>query len=452
MTSHTAADRAASRRAALVVALCLAAAVVEGYDMVIFGAVVPALLDYEPWGLDASTVGTLASVGLFGMLVGASFSGPLTDAIGRRKVLIGTVTIFSASMALCAVAPSPELFGLFRFLGGIALGGVVPAAITVCVEFAPVGRRNFYNGLVQAGFGVGGVLAALLAVFLLTDHGFRLMFWIGAIPLVTVVPLALAFLPESIDYLNSRERFDEARAVARLHGRKWDEASARAAAEGRSSRSRTTIHTLLSRRHRRVTLLFIAIYFFALLLSYGLNTWLPQIMRTAGYPMGSSLSSLLLLSIGGVVGALLLSRLADRFGARLMGCSAFALAAVSMLVLSLHPSSITLAVALLASGVGAWGGSAVISGYVADVMPADLRGSMLGIGLGLGRLGAVVGPLMGGWVLASGLPIEWNFYAFMIPAVVAAVLILVVRASIRRGAVPAPPTGQPATAANPGLS
>nr|WP_156524194.1 aromatic acid/H+ symport family MFS transporter [Gordonia sp. LAM0048] len=417
--------RRADRRGALVVLMCFAAVFAEGYDLVIYGSVVPALLDYDEWGLDAPAVGTIASLALAGMLVGASISGLLTDTFGRRKVLIGCVAFFSLTMAACAVAPSPEIFGLFRFLGGLALGGVVPAAITLGVEYAPKGRGNFYNGLVNSGYGIGGVVSALLALWFIADHGFRLMFWIGALPLVTLVPIAMRYLPESIDFLNSKGRYVEARATAEKYGRAWSLDNAQAAEESRRTRASNPLSALFGRRYLMVTLLFIGAYFIGLLLSYGLNTWLPQIMREAGYPLGSALTSLVVMSAGGVFGVLTLSRIADRFGARNVAMCAFGVAVLSLVVLSLSPATAIFYIALFAAGVGSWGTTVVISGYVTQVMPTDLRGSMLGIGMGLGRFGAVLGPQVGGWVLASGLAIEWNFYVFIIPAAVGPLILFV---------------------------
>ncbi|RRQ28980.1 MFS transporter [Rhodococcus sp. Eu-32] len=416
--------RRSNRKGALVVLICFAAVFSEGYDLVIYGSVVPALLDYDAWGLDAPAVGTIASLALAGMLVGASVSGILTDTFGRRKVLIYSVAFFSFTMAVCAVAPNPEVFGAFRFLGGLALGGVVPAAITMGVEYAPRGRGNFYNGLVQSGYGIGGVASALLALWLIADHGFRTMFWIGALPLVTLVPIAMLFLPESIDFLNSKGRYAEARATAEKVGRAWSPDQARTVASSRSSRPSNPVSALFGGRYVAVTALFIGAYFIGLLLSYGLNTWLPQIMRTAGYPLDSALTSLVVMSAGGVFGVLTLSRVADHFGAKIVACNAFGIAVISLVVLSISPPTPVFYAALFAAGVGSWGTTVVISGYVTEIMPADLRGSMLGVGLGLGRLGAVAGPQVGAFVMASGLAVEWNFYIFIVPAALGPIILL----------------------------
>ncbi|WP_219539965.1 MFS transporter, partial [Nonomuraea guangzhouensis] len=209
---------------------------------------------------------------------------------------------------------------LFRFVAGLGLGGVVPTAIALTVEYAPAHRRNLYNALMYSGYSVGGILAALLALMLLAEHGWRPMFWIGAAPIVLVLPLALRYLPESAGFLLARGRRAEAEALASRYGLVLDEiAEDEAARAPQEQATRTRSIAVLFRRDvLAATLLFGAASFCGLLLVYGLNTWLPQIMRQAGYPLGSSLQFLLVLNLGAIVGTIMVSFLADRFGSKIV--------------------------------------------------------------------------------------------------------------------------------------
>ncbi|HKY75450.1 MAG TPA: MFS transporter, partial [Acidimicrobiia bacterium] len=184
-------------RRLLVLGLCFATIVFDGYDLIVYGSTVPALLDYGPWNLTPQRVGNIGSLALAGMLVGALSIGTVTDRVGRRKVLIGCLTFFSLAMAGCAIAPRVEVFAACRFLAGLGIGGVMPTAVALTVEWAPAGRQHRYNAVMFSGYSVGGIMAALLAVWYLRDWGFRTLYALGAIPLVTVVPLAWRFLPES---------------------------------------------------------------------------------------------------------------------------------------------------------------------------------------------------------------------------------------------------------------
>ena len=175
-------DDGPPRAAFAAVGLCFGAIVFDGYDLIVYGSVVPALLHYEPWGLAAAEVGAIGSYALVGMFLGAIASGALTDLIGRRRLFIISLTWFSVMNLLAATAPTPELLGLFRFLAGLGFGGIPPTAIALVVEVAPIARRQVVNGLMLCGFPVGGVAAAVLAIVLLEPVGFRTLFAVGALP------------------------------------------------------------------------------------------------------------------------------------------------------------------------------------------------------------------------------------------------------------------------------
>jgi AAHS family benzoate transporter-like MFS transporter len=408
-----------------VVAICLVTIVFDGYDLIVYGAVVPSLLQDPEWHLTPDQAGHIGSYALMGMVIGTLAVGALTDILGRRKIMLASIIWFSLAMGATALAPTPEMFGLMRFVTGLGLGGVVPTAIALTVEYAPAHRRNFNNALMFSGFSIGGVLAAILALNLLPSHSFHTLFWIGITPLFVVVPLAYRFLPESVSFLLARGRGQEAEQLAA----KYDVALDAVPDEDRteaSTRRSGAIGVLFSRHHFVATVLFGLASFCGLLLVYGLNTWLPQIMRASGYPLGSALRFLLVLNLGAVVGTLLVSVLADRFGSKPVTTTAFGAAAVSIFALSLQPSAGALYVLIAAAGFGTIGTQILVNGYVATHYPASSRATALGWSLGVGRIGAIFGPTFGGWMLASELDVKWNFYGFTVPAVLGALVIAAV--------------------------
>lgn len=421
----------------LVVALCFLTIVFDGYDLIVYGSIVPSLID--EWGLTPAKAGAIGSYALVGMLIGALGAGVLTDALGRRRILLVGITWFSLAMVACAVAPNPEILGLLRFVAGLGLGGVIPSAIALTVEYAPRGRRQFYNAAMFAGYSVGGVLAAVLALNLVADHGWRLLLGLGAAPLVLVLPLVWRFLPESVGYLLARGRVDEAATTATTYGLDLDVVRAESGGSA-AVPAQGGVRSLFGPSLVRATLLFGAASFCGLLLVYGLNTWLPQIMRQAGYPLGSALTFLLVLNLGAIAGALAASRLADRFGSKPVTVAAFVLATACLLVLSQRVGTGLLFVAVAVAGLGSVGTQILVNGYVAVHYPAAVRATGLGWALGVGRAGAVVGPLFGGWVLTSGIGFEFNFYGFAVPALAGALLIaLIPRAHAEASAPPRTP-------------
>jgi AAHS family benzoate transporter-like MFS transporter len=380
-----------------VVGLGFAAIVFDGYDLIVYGSAVPALLAHPDWHLTPAQVGAIGSYALLGMFVGAIAAGTLTDRIGRRRTFIGCLTWFSLMMLAVAAAPNPELLGLARFLAGLGFGGIAPIAIALVVEVAPAARRNLLNAVMLCGFPIGGVLAAVTALALLEPFGFRLLFALGGLPLVTLVPLALRYLPESPDF--------------------------------RAPERTAPVRGLLRGRAALALALFAVANVAGFLLVYGLNTWLPQLMRQAGYPLGSALSFLLVFNLGAVAGGLAGSALADRFGPRWVATGAFAVGVVSIGLLAVPLPTVVLYLLIAVAGAASVGTQIVVFGYVAMHFSTLQRATALGVATGVGRLGAVAGPLVGGYLVASGIDLGWNFGAF------AAVALLGALASV---AVPRP--------------
>ncbi len=166
--------------------------------------------------------------------------------------------------------------------------------------------------------------------------------------------------------------------------------------------------------------------FVGLLLVYGFNTWLPQIMREAGYPLGSALSFLLVLNLGAILGTPFAGALADRFGRKRVTIGCFLAGAVCIGLLSV-PLPIAGLYALVAvAGLGTIGTTILVNACCAQYYPAGSRATGLGWSLGIGRLGAIVGPLFGGFIAASQLGFQWNFYAFAVLALLGAVFMLLI--------------------------
>lgn len=424
-----------------VVAICWLTIIFDGYDLIVYGAVVPSLLQYRDWVLTPEQAGVIGSYALIGMLFGALIAGTITDIVGRRKIMLFSIAWFSVAMGLCATAPNPELFGLFRFIAGLGLGGVTPTAIALTIEYSPVNRRNFNNALMFSGFSIGGILSALLAIPLVPMFGWRVMFWIGLAPLVLILPLAYKFLPESVGFLLAKGRREEAEELARRFDVPVEVTAGSAEGAGEDSTRTSKMGALVSiftRNYVAATVLFWVASFLGLLLVYGLSNWLPQIMIEAGYPLGSALSFLLVLNIGAIVGVILASTMADRFGSKPVTTLSFLAAAVSIFLMTLQPPTLLLYALVAVAGLGSIGTQILVNAYVAGHYPVGNRATGLGWSLGVGRLGAILGPPLGGFVIGSQLGLEWNFYAFAIPAVLGAVVILMVPRSPASGSNTAP--------------
>ena len=409
----------------VVVALCCATIIVDGYDLIVYGTVVPTLVSGEAeWTLTAAEAGRIGAYALMGMLLGALVIGTVTDVVGRRRIMLACIGWFSAAMLLAAAAPTPELFGLARFVAGIGLGGVVPTAIALTIEYAHPRHRSTTNAIMFCGYSIGGITAALTAIWVIPDLGWRAMMVIGAVLGFALLPLAWRMLPESASYLLSRGRTEEAHRLAQRFDlvleapAESDVAAKPGALQG--------LRNLFASRYVVGTVLFWLGTGMGLLLVYGLNTWLAQIMRTAGYELGSALAFLLVLNLGAIIGTPLLGMVADRLGSKRTTSSMFLVAAVCIYLLSYELPTAMLYLLVAVAGACTIGTTILVNAYTATFYPAHMRATGLGWALGIGRVGAIVGPIYGAFILESGWGLDANFYAFAIPALVGAAAMLLV--------------------------
>ena len=413
------------RSTTAVIALCWVAIVFDGYDLIVYGTVIPSLLEEPSWDLSPAAAGRIGSWALVGMFIGALVVGSITDIVGRRRIMIACIVLFSTMMGLCALATSPTMFGALRFVAGLGLGGVIPTASALTIEYARRDRRHLTYALMFSGYPIGGVIAAALALEVIPSAGWRTMFTIGIVPIFVVVPLCWRYLPESPAYLRARGRTAEADALIDTYGldRADDEVDGSQPAPGMAA-----VRALITPPTLAATLLFWGASFLGLLLIYGLNTWLPQIMREAGYDLGSALSFLLALNLGAVVGTAAAAWIADRRGLKPVSVVAFLAAAVTTGALAFQPSLPAIYSLLAVAGVGTIGTQILVNAYVGSYYPAAMRATALGWSLGVGRLGAIVGPTLGGYLLDSELGVDVNFWVFAAAGLLGAVLMALIPA------------------------
>ncbi|WP_037069910.1 MFS transporter [Pseudonocardia acaciae] len=392
------------RNASWVLPLCWSSVALEGADLVVLGVVMPSLLRSD-WGLNPTTGGVIATVGLLGVMAGALTIGPLTDAIGRRRGMLITVTAFSVLTVLCAAAPDPWTFGVLRFLAGIPLGGVLPVALALVNEYAKGGRVGSSTTTLMTGYHVGAVLVSLLGIAVIPSLGWRPMFVVLAIPALVLVPLILRRLPESTWYLSARDGASDG---------------------GSGSAARSSIGTLFQRGYLGATLAFWVTSFMGLLLVYGLNTWLPEIMRSAGYELRAGLALLLVLNVGAVLGMLLAGRVSDRIGLRPATIWWFVAAMVFLALLTIRMPGVGVYVSVLLAGLFVFSAQVLVYAYIGRRYPTWARGTALGSASGVGRLGAISGPLLGGAMLSAGIAYPWGFFMFAAAAAVGAVATFLV--------------------------
>jgi MFS transporter, AAHS family, benzoate transport protein len=390
------------------VALCWVAVALDGFDLVVIGAVIPTLSKSGDLGFTDASLTTASTVGLVGVGIGAVLIGPLTDRFGRRRSVITCVTWFSLLTVAVAFADSVAVFTTLRFLAGLGLGAVLPTALAYMSEDARPGRHGTAVTRVMTGYHVGAVVTALLALWLIDAISWRAMFVVGGVAGLLVVPLLWARLPESQAYLRSMEGRDQ-----------------------NASEVATRTSQVLRGRYLPISVAICVASFMGLLLVYGLNTWLPKIMGEAGYSIKAGTGLLLVLNIGAVIGLLIAGLLSDARGNKPTVLLWFGLAAVFLALLSIKLHSTTLVyAAVLLTGVFVFSSQVLVYAFVGHLYPPEVRGTALGMSAGVGRVGAIVGPSLGGALVTAGIAYPWGFYAFAVAAVLAVLALATVPAHV----------------------
>ena len=403
---------------------CLLIIIFDGYDLVIYGVALPLLM--QEWALSAVQAGLLASTALFGMMFGAMTFGTLSDKLGRKKTIMICVAIFSGFTFLGAFASNPVEFGILRFLAGLGIGGVMPNVVALMTEYAPKRIRSTLVALMFSGYAIGGMTSALLGAWLVPQFGWKIMFYIAIIPLVAL-PLIWKFLPESLMYLTNKKEIEQTRTIVQkispsqqLNGdtefvlnevTKGDEAPVKA---------------LFQQGRMFSTFMFWIAFFMCLLMVYALGSWLPKLMIQAGYSLGASMIFLFALNIGGMIGAIGGGALADRFHIKKVVTIMFICGAAALILLGFNSPQIVLNTLIAVAGAATIGSQILLYTFVAQYYPSTVRSTGMGWASGIGRIGAIVGPVLTGALLTMNLPHQMNFFAIAIPGVIAALAIFMV--------------------------
>jgi AAHS family benzoate transporter-like MFS transporter len=408
-----------------ILAWCAIIIICDGYDLAVAGIALPSIM--KEMGVTAQNAGFMVSSALFGMMFGAIFLGTIADRIGRRAAIAICLALFSVFTAAAGMTNDPYLFSAMRFLAGLGIGGVMPNVVAQMTEYSPKKIRATLVTLMFSGYAIGGMLAALLGKGMIEAWGWQSVFLAAGVP-VLLIPFVLKSLPESMPFLVRAGRLDEVQHIARQlepsfaprHGDSYALPSADRA-------SGTPISKLFQDGRGFSTVMFWIAFFMCLFMVYALSSWLAKLMAGAGYSLGSALTFVLVLNFGAVVGAVGGGWLADRFHIKHVLVTMYALAAVSITLLGYPVSTPVLFVLVGLAGASTIGTQIVTYAYAGQFYPAAVRATGIGWASGVGRSGAILAPIVIGTLVGMALPLQQNFIAIAIPAVIAAVAVSLIR-------------------------
>lgn len=406
---------------------CLLIIIFDGYDLVIYGVALPLLM--QQWSLTAVQAGLLASAALFGMMFGAMIFGTLSDRLGRKKTIMICVTLFSGFTFLGAFATNLVEFAILRFIAGLGIGGVMPNVVALMTEYAPKKIRSTLVAIMFSGYAIGGMTSALLGAWLVKDMGWQIMFLIAGIPLL-MLPIIWKFLPESLAFLIKSGKEEQAKQIINKLLPTRDIHQNTQLVFNENIHHEAPVKALFQDGRAFSTFMFWIAFFMCLLMVYALGSWLPKLMLQAGYSLGASMLFLFALNIGGMVGAIGGGALADRFHLKPVITSMFVIGAAALILLGFNSPQIVLYSLIALAGAATIGSQILLYTFVAQFYPTTVRSTGMGWASGIGRIGAIIGPVLTGALLTFELPHQMNFLAIAIPGVIAAFAIFLVNLKV----------------------
>jgi MFS transporter, AAHS family, 4-hydroxybenzoate transporter len=399
---HNATDRL-SLRQWQVASLCALVAVCDGFDTQAIAFVAPVIS--KQWGIAASQFGPVFSAGLVGLALGAFLQGSASDRLGRKVVILACVALFGIASILTTSSSSMAELAAWRVLTGLGLGGVLPNLVALTNEVATAKQKNSLVMLMFCGFPVGATIGGLISAPLIGAAGWKAVFMLGGIIPLCLLPVLYCFLPGATMTHNG---------------------PATAAPTGVAG---AKVTGLFLQGRAIPTLLLWTAFFSNLMVMYFLVNWLPSLLSLGGLPLSVATLSTALLNLGGVGGAVLFSRVVNGRNA-LSVLSAGYLAGSLALVLIARAegnTAVLLSAAALAGAVVV-GGQIAMNAVTASFYPAAIRATGVGWALGIGRIGSIAGPLVGGALMKSG----WQGTSSVLFAVIPMLLAAAALFSLKR--------------------
>ncbi|HVA16047.1 MAG TPA: MFS transporter, partial [Stellaceae bacterium] len=388
----------------------------DGFDNGAIGFVAPVIA--KDWGASMPSFGPIFGAGLFGLMLGALAAGPLADRFGRKIVVVVSTLLFAVFCLATALAHSLDQLYALRFLTGIGVGGLMPNAIALTAEYAPRRIRATVVAIMFLGFPLGAGGGGWIGAALIPAYGWQSLFILGGLLPLILLPIAIVALPESIRYLVTRgDRPNHVAALlSRLAGkREFDGSENFVMTEEKTLHGFTVKHLLTEGRAVNTALLWIT-FFCNLLVIYYLNSWLPSVLHQSSVPLAAALRLSGLVSWGGIASTLLLGPVVDRIGAPRVVTVLYIFAAMFIFAVGLSGASVPLlAITITGCGMCVIGGQSFINVMSATLYPTAIRSTGVGWALGVGRVGAIVGPVVGGILLAAHFTPRSLFFLIAVP-------------------------------------
>lgn len=403
-------------------ALCGMVIVLDGFDTQSIGFLAPSMAD--SLHISIKNFGPIFVSALIGLMISSMLSGPIADRWGRKGPIVTCTLIFGMFAVLTPRCVTFDELIACRFLTGLGLGGALSNSVALMSEYAPKRLLAVIVSAMFCGMPAGAVLATQVGAVMLPRWGWQSVFYAGGVLPLTLAALLLAILPESVRYLEVSGAAEArmVRIVARIAPELAGAAVSRAAHQD-TRRNAPVVHLFTEGRAPGTVLLWIP-FFMNLLMLYFIVFWLPALLRQSGRPVSAGITAIMLFSVGGIFGSAIEGTLMNRWGQLAVLLAEFLFTALLIAALAYSSSLSLMMTVTFVLGFVVQGAQGGLSAVAATFYPISIRSTGIGWCLGVGRIGSIVGPMIGGLMLK----LDWTpreiLMAGAIPALCAAVAAL----------------------------
>ena len=383
------------------IALCIGLTALDGFDVLSISFASPGIA--AEWGVDRGTLGVILSAELIGMALGSAVIGGIADKIGRRPTILGCLVVMIGGMILAATAGAVTPLLVYRFCTGLGIGGMLASVNAMTAEYSNAKRRNLAVTLMAAGYPAGVIFGGTIASMLLRSYDWPSVFVFGAILTACFLPLVWYFMPESIEFLQHKRPPGALERINRTLGR-MGHAAVDALPIEPDDKPKHSVMRLFSPGMAKMTVLLTLAYFAHIMTFYFYIKWIPKLVVDMGFHPSSAGGVLVWSNVGGILGAILLGLLTQKFGVRGLVIITMVFATVFVAAFGHTPADLS-SLSLVAAAAGFFTNAGIVGLYAmfAQSFPTELRASGTGFVIGVGRGGAALAPIIAGYLFVAGM-------------------------------------------------
>ncbi len=398
--------------------VCITMNMLDGMDVLVIAYAAPSLS--ADWSTPPEMLGTIFSAGLLGMAAGGMFLAPFADRLGRRNMIMTCILVMGCGIFLTAYVQSEGQLIFLRFASGLGIGSMLATAATMAAEYAPNRNKNFIVSFVLSGYPLGATLSGFAAASIIPEYGWRAMFMTAGAATLVTLPIVFFLLPESLDFLIKGRPKQALDRVNRILG-KMGHAPLSELPEAPIEAKRASLKELFTHGRQMPTIWLTVAFFSSFSTLYFLTSWIPKLAESTGLSMRLAIYAGTVFNLGAFIGILSQGYMSQTFGLRRV-ISLFLLATAGLMWIFGFVSQSWLILILFGLiGYGVQGGFVGFYTVAARMYPTEIRNTGIGWGIGAGRIGAIVGPKVGGTLIGMGLTLTMNFIIFSIPLIIAAI-------------------------------